>query len=477
MKNKAVLGKFEGKCCDADVVNNNGMFLSRELFDSVLNSDEYRTAINNRYYIGFLGHPEDPNCMDFRNACVVMTDMRMDSNGDVYGSFDLVDTPVGRVVKAFVDAGVKFGISIRGAGDVASDGTVDPETFVFRGFDLVTFPAYEDCVPEFQRIAASSDAEQAAKYKKICSAITTNVRSINSSEALRVIEDQLNSNSPEFKAVQDRRMELEDVQPSCDVKVKVLESSVKSLVREFCNVVRDRDRLMEELRRKSADMESDARKQDRVCQILCSQARRFRSSMISAEDRARRLEKRVTACKEESRKWQLKAEKSELRARSLKNKNSSLVSASSEYEKKIREFESKNLLSDKRAEQADGIIAEKDKRISSLEDELRETVTQRDKLSEDASNCEEELDSLRRKVQACEDMLLEYQQACADSFAYAAGVRVDNVPVTSSTTVDELRSYIYSRAGSCSSSSAWGSCPEESEETNVELDESNVVAL
>ena len=68
--NNVVLGQFTGKCCDGDAVNNNGMYLSRELFDTLMASDDYKRGIENRYYIGFLGHPNDTNCMDFRNACV-----------------------------------------------------------------------------------------------------------------------------------------------------------------------------------------------------------------------------------------------------------------------------------------------------------------------------------------------------------------------------------------------------------------------
>jgi hypothetical protein len=116
--NKTVLGTFTGKCCDAAVFNNNDMKLDRELFEKLIDSDEYKDAMEHRYYIGFLGHPEDPNCQDFKDACIVMTSMEIKPNDEIYGTFDLIDTPVGRVVKSFIDAGVEFGISIRGAGDV-----------------------------------------------------------------------------------------------------------------------------------------------------------------------------------------------------------------------------------------------------------------------------------------------------------------------------------------------------------------------
>ena len=97
MAKSTIIGTFEGKSCDANVMNNNSMHLGKDLFDVLVNSEEYKTAIENGWYIGYLGHPEDPGCMDFRNACIVMRDMYMGDNGEVIGKFDLIDTPVGRV--------------------------------------------------------------------------------------------------------------------------------------------------------------------------------------------------------------------------------------------------------------------------------------------------------------------------------------------------------------------------------------------
>lgn len=101
--------------------------------------------------------------MEFQNGCIVMTDMWIE-NKKVYGKFNLIDTPIGQIVKKFIDAGVKFGISIRGAGDII-DNSVDPETFVFRGYDLVSFPAYPDSIPKFTAIAASTHV-LSVRYKR-----------------------------------------------------------------------------------------------------------------------------------------------------------------------------------------------------------------------------------------------------------------------------------------------------------------------
>ena len=101
-----ILGTYEGEALDTNITNNNGLDITAEVIKQVLASDEYAQGLENGWFIGFLGHPEDPNCMDFKDGCIVLTDMSIDDNGKVYAKFNLIDTPVGRIVKTLQDAGV-----------------------------------------------------------------------------------------------------------------------------------------------------------------------------------------------------------------------------------------------------------------------------------------------------------------------------------------------------------------------------------
>lgn len=452
-----ILGKYYGKCCDGDVVNNNGMYLSRELFDTVISSDEYKTAIKNRYYIGFLGHPEDPNCMDFKDACIVMTDMYMEDNGDIIGSFDLVDTPVGRVVKAFKDAGVNFGISIRGAGDVASDGTVDPESFVFRGFDLVTFPAYNDCVPEFQEIAASSDVVKQNKYRKVCAAVRNNLSSITSCEAVNVIRDQFNPNSEEYRMLDERSKQLsQDVDP--DLYVKVLEQKVQGLTKAYVNKVRECNSHKHQvsiMNDKLCKQKELTDKVNRRAQYACDQSVRASRSLRTLRRKNSEVSSKLESVKASSSTMYQELNRVKQENVKLERKNADLVKASTKLKENINSLTdehnavlNKNLLSDKKVEASESLLRDKEASIKDLESKLRKTVAENEELKKNVSNRGAEIEALVSKVEACEQLIFDYQQACADSFAYEVGVNLENVPVTSSTTVDELRSYIYDRASS-----------------------------
>lgn len=203
----AVIGYFEGKSGDGTITNENGLDIGVDVWKTVFESEEFKSHLENGFYIGFLGHPEDPGCQDFEHACIVLREAYIDDNGEVYSRCDLINTPVGRIVKTFIDAGVHFGLSVRGAGTITGS-AVEPDDFVFRGFDVVAFPAYKDAIPDFHEIAASSDIEQRRKYRKICSSITNELPNIDDTGTLKVVQNQFSSNSGMYNDIQTRIDEL-----------------------------------------------------------------------------------------------------------------------------------------------------------------------------------------------------------------------------------------------------------------------------
>ena len=444
---KTILGTFTGKCCDAAVFNNNSMKLDRELFEKLMDSDEYKDGMEHRYYIGFLGHPEDPNCQDFKDACIVMTSMEIKPNDEVYGTFDLIDTPVGRVVKTFIDAGVQFGISIRGAGDVDAEGNVDPDTFVFRGFDLVAFPAYNDAVPEFQ-IAASSDP----KYKKICAAIDTNLQYITSTTAIEEIQASLNPHSAEYKKLEARKQDI-GVQDEEDLS-------------------EDKDTDLEEITAKKLDAMTDmymdeCAKNHELEETLASTRSELKAIKATYERKIKSLE-RITASQNDLMSKRLKKVTASYEAaieatNSLKDElrkvtasKSALISKNSEIIAELDKANKNNLIYQQKIECSSADIEDRDATISDLQKELNKTVVASTAAKRDASNRDEEVKQLKSQLSssnrtikeqqsqivACEDMLFEYQQAFADFYATALGTSVSGLPISASTSVSELKNLI-----------------------------------
>lgn len=424
-KKPAVIGQFTGKCCDANVVNNNDMHLGKELFENLFASDEFKSALKNGHYIGFAGHPEDPGCQDFKDACIVMTDCYMDDKGEVFGTFDLIDTPVGRTVKTFIDAGVTFGISIRGAGDVASDGEVDPETFVFRGFDIVTFPAYNDCIPEFREIAASTDINKQKKFKKVCAAIDSNLKEITSCEALKVFQEQFNEGSEEFNKIGDRIEELAVADVAVDEdadRMEVLEQQVSALTDMYVDAVNEKNELVQAL--------ADSQAACSELEIACSRKIASYKRIVAAQ--VRDIKKDADEFKRQSK---IQAAKSTKTIQSLRDELAQSQSISS----RLKES---NLKYNQKIQSNSVLLAQKDSAIDDLKLQLSETVTASKRLEKKSSDLDAEMETLLARVEAAEKLVLDYQQAYADIYANALGVHLDNLPITATTSVQRLKEII-----------------------------------
>ena len=510
----SILGTFTGKCLDTNVFNNNDWRASRPVFETLMESDEYKRAMEYGHYIGFAGHPADSDCQDFEHACIVMKDMRLNDDGTVEGDFDLIDTPVGRIVKAFIDAGVKFGISIRGLGDIGPDGEVDPDEFIFRGFDLVTFPAYDDCIPEFKEIAASTDAKKQAKYKKLCASIGANLENISSCEALSFIKDQLPEESDEYNKVQDRIDELtvedgielaEDAIGIADGVSDSLEAIADNL--EDADIAEEKLAAMTELYLDCAEqvreLEAELAEEQANNQVLVlecktlkqKQARLDRLVANQVEDASkaatdlqykyerstRQLEK-VRASLSTARanlvntKKELEDTRSELKASKvnctrqiaantkLKEKLDFLTNQRKEDLNSIKSSKDLNLKYEHKIEANSRAITQKDSAIEDLKAKLHETVVANSELESKASNLDEKNGELLSRVEAAEnenkellsriaaaeDAVANYQQAYANLYANALGVYLTGLPITASTSVEELTDMI--KAGTSTAS-------------------------
>ena len=96
---KGCLGRIEGICADYANPTRNGRFYSRELWENVFNDDLIKESLESKTLIGELDHPEERFEPLAKEACVVMTDYRFDDDKKVvWGGFDVLDTPAGRIL-------------------------------------------------------------------------------------------------------------------------------------------------------------------------------------------------------------------------------------------------------------------------------------------------------------------------------------------------------------------------------------------
>lgn len=405
MADISILGTYEGEGLDTQITNKNGLDITREVIETVLDSEEYEEGIANGWYIGFLGHPEDPNCMDFRNGCIVLTDMSIDENGKVYTKFNLINTPVGQIVATFQKAGVVFGVSIRGAGDIIGN-SVDPETFMFRGFDLVAFPAYPESVPEFHAIAASTNAKDRQRYQSICAAVNAHLADVTSCSTIDVIKTQFAPQSDEYKLLEARKATILN-----GTETDINAQKIEAMTDLYLKATTEIESLKAENQKLRAENKTTVNASRRKIESL----RRITDQQIA--DTLESLDK-VTASKD-----------------MMSKRNAKLAN-------ELNEVKKSNLIYMQKVTASEKLVESQKSTISNLRSKLHETVTASTNQKAQTSNLDAEISRLKDEISACHELIASYQQEYADMYAGALGVSLDGVYVTANTSVKALKEMI-----------------------------------
>lgn len=135
---------IEGIFMQGAVKNRNGRVYPCEILESEMHrySKEF---IDTKRSLGELGHPNGPQINGDRVSHLI-TEMKRDGN-DFYGRAKIIATPMGEIVKTFIDEGVKIGVSTRGLGSVkaSSTGVMEVQNdFHLSTVDIVTDPSAHD---------------------------------------------------------------------------------------------------------------------------------------------------------------------------------------------------------------------------------------------------------------------------------------------------------------------------------------------
>jgi len=95
--------------------------------------------------LGEVDHPEGLN-INIDRVSHMITECWMDgANG--YGKLKILPTPMGNLVKTMLEAGVKLGVSSRGSGNVADDGSNTVSDFEIITVDVVAQPSAPGAYP------------------------------------------------------------------------------------------------------------------------------------------------------------------------------------------------------------------------------------------------------------------------------------------------------------------------------------------
>ena len=105
---------IEGIFMQAEKPNRNGRSYGRGIMEREV--QRYQDLINEKRSLGELGHPPNPS-INLNQVSHLITGLRFEGN-DIHGKAKILDTPMGKIAKNFIEEGVRLGVSSRGLGSV-----------------------------------------------------------------------------------------------------------------------------------------------------------------------------------------------------------------------------------------------------------------------------------------------------------------------------------------------------------------------
>lgn len=135
---------IEGIFMQGNLKNRNGRIYPSQTLAKEMN--RYNEAyIKTKRALGELNHPQGPTINADRVSHLI-TNMKQEGDNFV-GKAKILSTPMGEIVKTFIDEGVKIGVSTRGLGSVKpTNGIMEvQDDFYLATVDIVTDPSGPDC--------------------------------------------------------------------------------------------------------------------------------------------------------------------------------------------------------------------------------------------------------------------------------------------------------------------------------------------
>jgi len=131
---------IEGVFAQADQKNRNGRIYPKAIMERAVGRyvDE---QVSKKRAVGELNHPEGPT-VNLDKVSHLITDLKFEGN-DVVGKAQILDTPMGKIVKGLLEGGVQLGVSTRGMGSLVNQNgaMVVKDDFILSTVDIVQDPS------------------------------------------------------------------------------------------------------------------------------------------------------------------------------------------------------------------------------------------------------------------------------------------------------------------------------------------------
>lgn len=440
-KNRQILGRLVGVIADTKAPTRNGRLYQSSLWEKVFDSPIMKEKINNRCLFGELGHPVDREEVDMEKIAICMAEPpKKGDDGKLYGVFDILSTPNGKILKSLCDYGCNIGISSRGTGDLYTDDdgneSVDPETYVCECFDAVLVPAVESA-----RLKYVTEALDTKKYNKTLRQSLSESLSRSSDKDRKIMEeslDKLGIDLTESKLSKDEAIEelikevysaTESIKDSIDSVLTtedmefILDQATKALLNDEvideCNSesCADTEPVQEEV----VDDKSDELV-EKLQEALIQKKKLVRDNLM--------LKAKLSVC-----------DAKEVGLSEELNKHKKALANLSESAKGKKELKLQNSKLQESLENLNSIIATKESTIVALNEELANSTkanSEIEQLQSDMTSLNEQLETTKKELETCTKNLTKYRKAYASLKESYIKAKADSYDISESAVKSNL---------------------------------------
>lgn len=168
-----LIGKVKGCMAPIGVYSRNHRLYENDHWIKTLANPVLQEKLKNRSLYGMPSHMQKMiDDEDFREGrishIVSCLEVREDNNGKpfLYGEFDILDTPAGRILKAMYEGGAGIYVSTRAAGRLlpipgdSINKKVDSSSYFLGGIDCVLNPGFLQAKPAFEAVSTEVSQPQ-----------------------------------------------------------------------------------------------------------------------------------------------------------------------------------------------------------------------------------------------------------------------------------------------------------------------------
>lgn len=335
---KHYIGRIEGPAVDFTQPTRNGNFYCLQLWKNVENSDDFIEGMNTHTIFGEADHPEERLETSIKEIAVCLRKFEIrEDEGIVWCSFDILNTPNGRIVKELLDYGSQLGVSSRGAGDEVEEKStdemiyIDPDTFLFVAFDVVIMPAVTK---------ARQTRVESKSYKdstRLVESIQKEIDNATSKQELNTIKNIIeNQNIPGTDSL------LESLNKKLDDKSE--DDVLMNLTNDLSTLTSENEKLENTVKRLQESLSaSEARVQslNNLLHSKISNSRKLRNFIKENKRYISSLESDIIECNDQNSDYYSLIESLRRQINSLEHKNSRLEESCQRSQSELSEANKK----------------------------------------------------------------------------------------------------------------------------------------